>query len=404
MSSPIDTVLLISLDCVRREALGCSSVRFAGAPAPETPFIDSLARRGVYFDQAITQAPHTPASHASVLTGLHPYTHGIRAMVGQSLAPHTKPLAERLLAHGYSTAAYIGAHALAREYGLGRGFQVYDDVFEESQENWVLGSRRPCEESTRRAVAWLCSVRGPAFLFIHYFDCHDINHSPETTQPAWQIGQMARIDRQIGRLLEALECSGRLRRSLLILFADHGEAFGEHGEITHREYLYDTTLRIPLILCGGPFTGGNVVTSQVRAIDILPSVLEACDLPLDPPLEGESLSVLAVSPVNRPAYAETCHETAAPDWFNYRLSFAAFRRHGWKFILNRLTGACELYFVAADPGERLNLARVQPDLCRAWKEEIERLAVLPQAAQAAPSMRPAECELVTQRMKDLGYL
>ncbi len=398
----IDTVVLISLDCVRREALGCYPVRFSNALEPWTPNVDRLARSGVRFDQAITQAPYTPAAHASVFTGLNPYHHGIRAIIGYRLAAGALPLAERLHTHGFATAAFIGSHALSRGYGLDRGFEVYDDQFAEATPNWVLGSRRPCEESTDRALAWLEGHPGPALLFLHYFDAHDLAGDPMTAQPLHQITQMARIDVQIGRLLRFLDRTGRTERTLFVVFADHGDAFGEHREYNHREYLYDTTLRIPLILSGGIYTGGRVISSQVRAIDLLPTVLEALDLPPDPPMDGESLSPLLTMSVDRPAYAETCYEVSPEDWSRLKTSFAALRQDSWKVILNRLTDECELYDLVADPGERRNLASVQPSLCDALAAKVKALSETPPLT--AKVMALGEMAAVVKRLRDLGYV
>jgi choline-sulfatase len=179
-SSVCENVVIISLDCVRPEALGCYPQRFplqiGRSRKARTPNLDSVAAEGCRFDQAITPAPYTPAAHASLLTGLYPPRHGIRALRGYRLVPDVATLAEIAHADGYRTAAFIGADALSRHYGLQRGFDLYDDVYDRQVRNADLGYRRFGDEITHKAIDWLTeNVLGdPFFLFLHYFDAHSI--------------------------------------------------------------------------------------------------------------------------------------------------------------------------------------------------------------------------------------
>ncbi|MBP7146261.1 MAG: sulfatase [Acidobacteria bacterium] len=401
---PARTILLVSLDCVRREALGCFPVRYPSAAAPNTPVLDAIAARGARFDQAITQAPFTPASHASILTGLNPPRHGVRRLVGQRLADGATPLAEILSGRGYRCAAFVGSHALSRAYGLDRGFELYDDVFDSTATSWLLGYRRSCEESTERALAWLEQASSPRFLFIHYFDAHDVDNQPETATPAHQVEQVARIDRQVGRLLAAIERQDGPDSALVVVTADHGDAFGEHGEFNHRDYLYDTTLRIPLLVAGGPFTGGRAVAAQVRAIDIVPTLLDVAGAPPPALLDGAALAPLLAAEKDRPAYSETCKELVEHDWDNLALAFAALRDGHHKLILDLLRGRQELYDLAADPGETSDLAG-QPAVATLESELAQRAEEIASAAPDEPgAMAPDEAELVAEQLRGLGYL
>lgn len=397
-----DTIVLLSLDCVRREAISCFPYRFSPTLSPNTPTIDMLAHSGVRFDRAITQAPFTPASHGSIFTGLNPYAHGIRAMVGYQLNPRIPTLAEILHDHGFATAAFIGSHALGREYGLCRGFEVYDDEFSNPTSNWLFGSRRSCEESTQNAIRWLAEQSTPSLLFLHYFDAHDIPGDLTTAKPQFQIEQMKRIDAQVARLVDALDRMGRFDRTLFIIFSDHGDAFGEHHEYSHREYLYDTTLIIPLIVNGGDFKGGYEVASQIRAIDIFPTILETVGLSPEKSLHGMSFTNFQSSAKDRFAYSETCYEKSPTNWFEYKSSLASFRQKDWKFIVNRLTGEFELYYLPADAGEKTNLAELHPAFCDQSLSEMREM--ISENFDAGKDMSNSELSMLSERLKSLGYL
>ena len=173
----LKNVVLISLDCVRAEALGCYPQRF---PLPvriprgaRTPNVDYLARNGHRFNQAITQAPFTPSAHASVFTGLIPPKHGIRTILGSRLDERTVTLTEKLASEGWRCGSVVASGSLGQEYGLARGFEFYDDDIQTGDANWILGERRGAVEVTDRAVNWLKTVSGERFfLFVHFFDAH----------------------------------------------------------------------------------------------------------------------------------------------------------------------------------------------------------------------------------------
>jgi arylsulfatase A-like enzyme len=418
-----------------------------------TPNIDRLAAQGHRFDQAITQAPFTPAAHASLFTGLIPPRHGVRTILGSKLREGIPTLAEILSNEGWRCGAVVGSQALSHEYGLDKGFEFYGDDIQTGVSSWVLGERRGAVEVTDCAIEWLRSVDyGDFFLFVHYFDAHDIGKSTpnsETTRsssvelellqtvpeviksamrPAWrafcsgrrylEIGakyetygrrfmlqQVAKIDEQVGRLLNELAEYDGLDNTLVILLADHGDDFWEHGERTHRKYLYDTTLRVPLILY--PRIGTrSVLTEQVRLVDVLPTVLGVFEIDIgDVETDGVSLIDLLQSEFAetdapaKGAYAETVMESKGSAEYEIDTCFATIRMPPWKLIWDRLRNTYELYNLSEDPGESNNLYEDRPEVVDVLSDRLLGLA------QERP-IRAVEDddEIVVERLQALGYL
>lgn len=457
----LKNVLLVSIDCLRPEALGCYLERFplrvSFPRGPRTPNIDRLAADGHRFDQAITQAPFTPAAHASLLTGLIPPRHGIRTILGSRLCRGVTTLAEVLSTEGWHCGAVVGSGALDREFGLSRGFSHYDDDIQTGISAWLLGQRRDASDVTDRALAWLESNRYERFfLFVHYFDAHDVDvqpshdHAPDSDihGSSWftdlrrilpkpikwairsglrmirstagyfelgsayagyghrfMLGEVARVDSQIGRIIKALSSCGRLNKTLIILVADHGDSFMQHGERSHRMYLYDTTLRVPLIIY--PRLGvRSVVTDQVRIVDVLPTVLEVLGLSAgEVDIDGLSLISLLQGSLDsdrgelpRRAYAETVMESATPHAAQVATCLACLRVPPWKLIWDRLRNCSELYDVVEDPGELRNLSDMNPHLVATLSEELLCLAKEMPVSEQEPDHR------LVERLRGLGYL
>lgn len=450
MNPALKNLILISLDSVRREALGCYDLRFPfrltrGLRA-RTPHIDRIARDGVLFRQAICQAPFTPASHASMFTGLNPVRHGIRGMIGHKLTPGIPTLASLLRQQGFRTGAFIGAHALGSPYGLDRGFDIYDEHFRQPTGTcWEVGHRRSGREVTERALEWVQEVDGRFFLFLHYFDAHDArgataagDRNPHRRRRhrerlksfdarlgrplarlhqgygnfkarrvygiRYHLRQMMAIDAWIGSVLECLDAAGRYEETAIVVMADHGDAFGEHGEMNHREFLYDTTLRIPLIIKGVPGLSPESAAGICRSTDLVPTICGAVGITA-PPVDGVDLTnVEAADPLR---VATACSETRCGvdpgDRHPRPTRLTSIRTGEWKLIIDHLTGDRELYDLGADPGERRNRIHRRMELADRLQHDLEMLAG--DAPDTDPeAMTPAEREIVEQRLRSLGYL
>ena len=188
----------------------------------------------------------------------------------------TIPLvAEAFTKAGFATGAFVTSFPLDRRFGLMRGFQTYGDRMPRNA--GVLANERPGRTAVDDAIGWLRGL-GTArfFLWIHLFEPHAPYGAPTDTRPidARYDDEVAEADRQVGRLLEALgEASDR---TLTVIAADHGEAFGEHGEIAHSIFVYDTTLRVPLVIAG-PAVGARVVDTPWSLVDVAPTLRGCAD-------------------------------------------------------------------------------------------------------------------------------
>lgn len=390
------SLILLTLDTTRADALGCY-----GAARASTPNLDALAARGTRYGRALSSAPLTLPAHCSLLTGLDPPFHGVRDN-GASVLPSSLPtLATVLAARGYATAAFVSSLVLDRRFGLDRGFQLYDERMASEHQGEHGYPERNAEAVTSAAVAWL-SRQGkgrPFFLWVHYYD----PHSPYTPPGDWNratperryAGEVAYMDREIGRLLAALPAPAG---TLIAAVGDHGEMLGEHGERDHGVLLYRSSLEVPLILAGPDVPAGRVVPNAVGT-RALPATLLALlragksDGPFGAPLPGLAASEHARSS-NDPVYSETWLPATAYGWSPLR----AASDNRLRYVL---APRPELYDFVADPGETRNLIKERPgdvERLRAALAEIERRS----RGRAAPAASPAP--EVVQALRSLGYL
>ncbi|MBZ0270102.1 sulfatase, partial [bacterium] len=271
-------VLLVTIDTLRSDRLG-----FEGWTAADTPVLDRLAAGGVVFRTALATAPVTLPSHASILTGLYPPRHGALDNGIYSLPEGVPTLATILKDAGYATSASIGAYVLHRQYGLARGFDVYDDRFRHPSAD--AARERRGAHVVDRAIRWLRERDhdAPFFLWAHLYDPH-APYSPPAEYAGFADpydGEIAYVDACIGALLDALREEGSLARTLVVVTADHGEAFGDGGERTHGLLLRESTLRVPWILrAKGALPGGREIADVVSGADVAPTVLALLGLPV----------------------------------------------------------------------------------------------------------------------------
>ncbi len=395
-------LVLITLDTTRADVLGC----YGGSV--ETPVMDRLAAEGVRFDNAWTVTPLTLPSHASILTGLYPPSHGIRENTNFRLAPGVRTLAEHLQENGYRTRAAVSSFVLSGIFGLDQGFDLYDEP--RSGEKFMPGGRsvefreileRKAGETTDRALYGLDPAGDqPYFLWVHYFDPHSTYEPPEPFASQYREdlyrGEVAYVDSEIGRLLSELKERGLLENTLVAVVADHGESLGEHGEATHGLFIYRSTIQVPLILhMPGVVEKGAVRTDPVSVVDLVPTVLDLMEVaPITLPVEAAGRSV-AVAVQSRPLYSE---------------SELSMRAYGWAPLYSLHDGDTrfiaapepELYDMAADRGEQVNLAPSRPEQLRDWQR---RLAVLVDRFPPPPEIGTAGLEDEDRSLlMSLGYV
>lgn len=415
---PRPNIIVISLDSLRADHLGCHGYR-----RNTSPRLDRLAREGLRFAQAIAPASYSLASTVSLFTGQHAPTHGVPGRNGTRLPPTARTWAEILRENGYRTAAFTGSIHNSDLQGLDQGFAAFHNEPEYGRLQDILP----------RARRWLEDrPSGPFFLFLHAYDAHApyglTKEQSRLFEPAGYEGVLnrfgmghhsgaliagdslraedgrvyrlgprdaahwvaqydaaiARADRQIGDFLAHLERTGLAKDTLLILLGNHGEALGERGAFMPRRHgdVYEEGIHVPLIIrlpetvarrLAPPARTRGTIERQVQLIDLLPTVLDWLGLEQDPRIEGRSLVPLIAG-------------QAPPDFNRYVFSVGAgggdfpwrscVRSEGWKLIRWRDKGGVpvreELYRLDDDPGERRDLLASQPQRARALAEELSR--------------------------------
>ena len=325
-------ILLVTLDTTRADAIG------PDARSIQTPSFNAFAARGRRFRQAYATVPETLPSHVSMMTGLYPAGHGIHENA-RFLATTHPVLAEQLQQRGYRTAAFVSSFVLAGRFGLARGFDVYDDELPAG------AAERPSPLTTERALAHLASATTqPQFLWVHYFDPHAPYAPPDPFRARHPdnpyLGEIEAMDAELGRLITAFEQAVGRHKSTeaIILAGDHGEAFGEHGEIQHGNLLYQSTMHVPLVIMGPAVTAG-VADTPVSTRRVFHTVLDWAG-------GGSSGSLRAAS-------QEVVLGEAMKPFLSYGWQPQIMAVHGAQKAI--FAGKLETYDLAADPIEQRNL-------------------------------------------------
>ncbi len=387
-------ILLITVDTLRPDRLSCYGAAFV-----KTPEVDALAARGAIFERAFAHNPTTLPSHANILTGMTPPFHGVSENSKSRLPDASLTLAELLRAEGYATAAFLGAFPLDSRFGLDQGFDVYDDAFPSLPARLGTSAERRAGEVIKAASAWIAGREGKWFCWVHLWDPHAPYAPPEPFSSRYKddpySGEAAYVDAELGRLFQDLRGSGRLERTLIVLTADHGESLGEHGELTHSYFAYNSTIHIPLVVAG-PGIGPARVEANVSHIDIFPTLCELAAIPAPGGLQGRSLAGLIKGGkrADRPIYFESLepylNKGCAP--------LRGFVEGRLKYMDSPVP---ELYDLAADPNEKTNLADKR-DL-GPFKNKLDALIVSLASPLSATATRPADSRTL-EKLRSLGYV
>lgn len=394
-TGPDRNVLIVTIDTLRADALGAYGGRAS------TPNLDALAAQGARFTFAHAHAVVTLPSHTSIMTGQYPYTHGVRDNNGYRVPADRATLATTLRAAGFSTGAFVGAFPLDQRFGLGRGFDVYDDRISEvgTTVDFALPERR-ADAVVSAATTWIAQQSSKWMGWVHVFDPHAPYQPPpeyvSRYPDAPYAGEVAWTDAALAPLFEAL--ARESRPTLVIITSDHGESLGEHGELTHGIFAYEATLRVPLIVAevvpgATRPTRGVTVTAPVRHVDLLPTIMDAVGLPPADGLAGRSLRhvIGGTDDTDRPTYFEAMTATLG---------------RGWAPLRGVLTGTDkyidlpipELYALADDPHEQRNQASI------AGAQTGVALNMLRAYNMAPPGPPGEETAAVLERLRALGYV
>jgi arylsulfatase A-like enzyme/Tfp pilus assembly protein PilF len=396
-------VLIVTVDTLRADRLGCYGSRDVA-----TPNFDRVAREGALALDADVQAPITRPSHVSIFTGLYPAQHGIRDNISRALAADVPTMAEAFKSAGFETAGFVSSIVLAR------GFDEFSDRFD-------LGADAPDEArfldilekrgdvAVADASAWLERHRRQrTFAWVHLYDPHAPYEPPEPYASRYANrpydGEVAWTDELIGRLDQTLTRLAIRDDTLLVLTSDHGEGLGEHGELVHGFFLYQATLRVPLLMRGPAVAPGTRIPLVVQSVDLFPTILDLAGVAR--PRSTESLAGRSLASLLRgkpapldeaPAFAESLTPRIHYGWSDLH----SVREGRWKFIL---APRPELYDLARDPSELNNMIDVEPARARAFRAAIDRRL----ASEAAAAPRQAQAgdvpiELI-EKLGALGYV
>jgi arylsulfatase A-like enzyme/Flp pilus assembly protein TadD len=371
------------------------------------PTIDRLAASGIRFTAARAAVPLTLPSHTTIHTGLLPPVHGVRENGVGALADTHATIARLLNGAGYQTAAFVGAFVLDRRFGLAQGFDTYDDqIPRDPNATERLEAERPASAVVDRVLAWLdtrARDQGPFFLWIHLYDPHAPYNPPSEFRGRTKTpydGEIAYADAELARVMESLRARGQMNRTLIVVAGDHGEGLGEHGERTHGMLLYDSTLRVPLVIVPPSGLAGRGGRSQamrddpVSLADLAPTILRAADVTPPDAMTGRDLlaEVRRKPETLSDLYSETEYPRVA-GWSPLQ----ALTDGRWMTI--RAGASFEVYDLQSDPQQTRDLASAQTALAAAMSARIEEI----RAYAAAPASRAISPD-ARERLRALGYV
>jgi arylsulfatase A-like enzyme/Flp pilus assembly protein TadD len=353
----------------------------------KTPTLDALAHDSVVFERAISQVPLTWPSHAVILTGTYPFQNGVQDFTGQPLAPQFRSVAQAFKQAGYATGAVVSAFVLDRSWGLARGFDFYDDAFSaatfETKDIGLVDRR--AAESVAHAIAWLKRTpRRPFFLWLHLYDPHSPYDPPEPYRSEYRShlydGEIAYADHELGSLMTWLKQNRLYDSSLIVALSDHGESLGEHGEDEHGFFLYNATVRVPLIV--KPPAGSGIRAARrpqpVETAAVAPTLLQLAgvkDSTDSIHAQFQAQALLGTSPGTLSGTSQPAKDPAYSETFYPFSSFGWSPLHALESERFHLIEAPkpELYDLEADPGETRNLAAQQPATVAVLQEQIQAL-------------------------------
>jgi arylsulfatase A-like enzyme/thioredoxin-like negative regulator of GroEL len=406
-------IIFITVDTTRADRMG-----FLGCRKGLTPNLDTLARQGVVFEKAYSQAPLTPVSHATIFTGTYPQFHTVTDF-GHPLPALLPFVPEILQKSGYHTAAFIGSLILDPKAnmapGFDRGFDFFDAGFHPKRgpnESRYQSVERRAGDVVGHAMRWMETNKNrktPFFIWIHLYDPHAPYDPPAPFDKRFTDlydGEIAYADSALGQLFSYLRQQGLYDHALITMMSDHGESLGAHGESMHGIFLYDETIRVPLLFkLPGKLLAGRRVGARVRLVDVAPTLLSMLSVPLPPTFQGESLVPLMK------ALPGKSGQTAAADLPAYAETDYPHRAFGWSSIRSMRTGKYlfvraprrELYDQSRDQGAEHNLAAASPAVTDTLQAQLDQFRDHT-SSYHEKSDQPAVSAEQSENLTALGYV
>ncbi|MCI0424138.1 MAG: sulfatase-like hydrolase/transferase, partial [Acidobacteria bacterium] len=395
-------MVVITIDTLRADHVECY-----GYPRVRTPHINQLARDGVLFRNAVSPVPLTLPAHCSLFTGRYPIEHGVQDQSGFFLAPGSETLASRLKASGLATGAFVGSFVLDSRFGLNQGFDYYYDRFDASRAEGSSPEalERRAEVVAKEALRWMEEPRPQGFFaWLHFYDPHTPYSPPEPFASLYRDrpydGEIAYTDSAVGTVLDFLNRKSWYEDALVVLTSDHGEDLGQHGENTHGYFLYDATVRVPLVIkLPRKAAAGRTVESQVRLIDVMPTILQAVsESGQESSHTGSLLPVLSSTGkrTSEEAFGETSYPYRHFGWSPLRYV----RTDQYKYIH---APSPELYDLRKDPAETANLFNSQRELADRLRERLWAGYVQLEGARSAGNRTSQTDVNLARQLSSLGY-
>ncbi len=411
-------IILISIDALRADHLSCY-----GYHRNTSPNIDRLAGQGALFKNAFTQAAWTLPSHASIFLSQYVWRHKVDNR-DKRLSNSFTTLAEILRDRNYTTCAFVGGGFLSAEYGFNQGFEIYDDGSPRRRRFYEISFY------INKLLSWLESVRNRKFfLFIHTYDIHDSYNPPPPyfnlyTKGGYEgkhlrtskgivpheldaskltpeeidyiiavyDGGINYIDYQLGKIFEKLNQLGIYENTIIIITADHGEAFKDHGCMGHwRTYIEE--VHVPLIMRGPGIPRNRIYENWGQLIDIVPTILEILNIPQRKEMQGRSLLPLM----------NNCEIEKNFKTYSWAHSSMSLRTKKWTYIM-KPNGPDELYDRINDPKEQNNIIEKRPLVAQKLKKELEDFIALTSEGKPQVAEKVDIDEELKEQLKSLGYL
>ena len=388
-------VLFVTLDTFRADRAGCM-----GHPGGLTPALDSALRRGLLASNVFAPAPLTAVSHATLLTGLEPTEHGVRENALYPLEENLPHLAQILRSQKFLTAGFISGVPLERRFGFANGFDVFDDSLETARTEDPNYAQRSGKQVVDAMLQWLDRdlAAGRLFVWVHFFDAHHPRKIPPALRKLPASDDYDReifvLDRELARLQR--EFSARRGEPLFVVASDHGEALGEHGEVSHGVLAYDETMRAILGICAPAGSeessriGNRIVSETCGFTDFKPTLLAALGMPDSPASSGRSL--LDARPDTASVYGESYYANIHYGWS----PVLTLRTKRWTYVEAPVP---ELYDRDRDPGERVNVYEQEPETAREMAAALRSMTKSPDPTAGEPMDRATE-----ERLESLGYV
>lgn len=393
-------LLVITLDTVRADRIGAY-----GCTAGSTPRIDQLVERGVLFEQCYSPVPLTLPAHCSIFTGKYPLGHRVRDNGIFNLPDEEKTLAEMMKQDGYHTYAVISSFVLLSKFGLGQGFDLYDDSLRENRMIHGLDSEIGAQEVYDKFSRWFSKREaGPFFAWVHFYDPHAPYSPPAeyrtqfgSTQQGLYDGEIAHVDHYVGKIIDDLKGASLFDRTVVVIVGDHGEAFGEHEEYGHSIFCYQENLRVPMIMVNETlFPSGTSVSYPVVLVDLLPTLADMFQLEPAAGIQGMVLNTTGKERQD-PIYIESLHGKEERGW----APLVGLIRYPHKYIS---LPEPELYHLEQDPKEGDNLYWKQNQLAKELDSTLKNLMLNLASGSNPTDARRTITDSDRSHLRSLGYI